>query len=420
MISDYSDAGTNTWTNNTAWGGAVGLDPVPEGIIIENPQLVRDKNGVMQPSNITGYPLLRAEVGPSWWERTPDVPLFPSPGLGENDVELIPTLSWRSAESSDSRDIYFGTDPDNLILQGNQTTTQFISDELLPLTTYYWRIDEFNSTGKTLGPIWYFTTEGNGQSIKNFYSTDDTYGRASEPNTNFGSQSFVRINGGFLKFNVSEISGPIISAKLKLLGAKSAAYTSLHFVADTTWSEMTLTYDTQPDIEDVIDTTYIENGSWCEFDCSDYVTNNKQYSFYTDMISNEGTGAPTFASKESGTGAVLEIIFEDSLTSIKKNNWEIVEYKLSVSNYPNPFNPNTTIYYSIPDEGELTITIYDILGRNVQTLLSEKKTAGTYNVQWNGKDISGNMVSSGIYFCKVDYTNTKERKTIVHKMIMVQ
>ncbi|MCK4548638.1 MAG: T9SS type A sorting domain-containing protein, partial [Candidatus Krumholzibacteria bacterium] len=69
--------------------------------------------------------------------------------------------------------------------------------------------------------------------------------------------------------------------------------------------------------------------------------------------------------------------------------------------YPNPFNPTTTIAYSIEKGGPVTLTVYDIAGRRVRTLLNAKMTeAGSYTVTWDGLDDRGNNVSSGVYFCR--------------------
>lgn len=70
-------------------------------------------------------------------------------------------------------------------------------------------------------------------------------------------------------------------------------------------------------------------------------------------------------------------------------------------NYPNPFNPATTIKFGIPEASLVTVKIYDILGREVKTLLNEEKNAGTYSLLWNGLNESGSKVSSGTYIYRV-------------------
>ncbi len=66
-------------------------------------------------------------------------------------------------------------------------------------------------------------------------------------------------------------------------------------------------------------------------------------------------------------------------------------------NYPNPFNPSTTIRYDLPEVSHVKIKIYDMMGREVITLLDHKVEAGSHEVQWNGKDQFGFQVASGIY-----------------------
>jgi len=69
--------------------------------------------------------------------------------------------------------------------------------------------------------------------------------------------------------------------------------------------------------------------------------------------------------------------------------------------YPNPFNPTTTIAYSIEKDGPVTLAVYDISGRRIRTLLNAKVTeAGTHTITWDGLDDRGNSVASGVYFCR--------------------
>lgn len=70
-------------------------------------------------------------------------------------------------------------------------------------------------------------------------------------------------------------------------------------------------------------------------------------------------------------------------------------------NYPNPFNPSTTINYSLPERGFVSITIYNIIGQKVVTLLEKEQLAGNYSVIWSGRDTAGQMVPSGLYFYQI-------------------
>jgi hypothetical protein len=81
-------------------------------------------------------------------------------------------------------------------------------------------------------------------------------------------------------------------------------------------------------------------------------------------------------------------------------------------NYPNPFNPATNIRFEIPGRGQfVTLKVYNILGRIVETLVNQQLTPGTYEVKWNaGKN------SSGVYFYKLESGNFVETK----KMLMIK
>jgi hypothetical protein len=86
------------------------------------------------------------------------------------------------------------------------------------------------------------------------------------------------------------------------------------------------------------------------------------------------------------------------------------EYAL-FQNYPNPFNPSTVIKYDIPENGNVELSVYDILGKKITTLVSEYKSAGSYSAVF---DASG--LTSGIYF----YTLKTPGYTSTRKMLLVR
>ena len=91
-----------------------------------------------------------------------------------------------------------------------------------------------------------------------------------------------------------------------------------------------------------------------------------------------------------------------------------VDYKsqvLELKNYPNPFNPITKLYFEIPEDGFITLKIYDILGKEIRTLINENKLAGAYEIEF---DASG--LTSGIYFNVLQVNN----KRIVNKMQLLK
>ncbi|MBC8423106.1 family 16 glycosylhydrolase [bacterium] len=71
--------------------------------------------------------------------------------------------------------------------------------------------------------------------------------------------------------------------------------------------------------------------------------------------------------------------------------------------YPNPFNPTTTISYDLPEPKTVNLTIYDVAGERIQTLLAaESAEAGRHEVVWNGRDETGRVVAAGVYFCRLE------------------
>jgi hypothetical protein len=77
-----------------------------------------------------------------------------------------------------------------------------------------------------------------------------------------------------------------------------------------------------------------------------------------------------------------------------------------LGNHPNPFNPSTTITFSLPESGKASLTVYDITGRKVRTLVSERMIAGVHSVVWDGRDERGEMVASGIYLARLESGTT--------------
>ena len=85
-------------------------------------------------------------------------------------------------------------------------------------------------------------------------------------------------------------------------------------------------------------------------------------------------------------------------------------------NYPNPFNAFTKITYSLRQPGAVTLTIYDVLGRHVATLVEGVQETGDHSVAWNGTNDHGREAGSGVYF----YRLTVGGKSMVKKMMMLK
>ena len=107
---------------------------------------------------------------------------------------------------------------------------------------------------------------------------------------------------------------------------------------------------------------------------------------------------------EKGSGVALSV-----------NNESIIPSEFALEqNFPNPFNPDTKITYDIAHAGPISIVVYDILGRKILDLVNEYKSPGKYTIVWNGNDIAGNPMGSGVYLYQLK-TNTF---TMTKKMVL--
>jgi hypothetical protein len=103
-------------------------------------------------------------------------------------------------------------------------------------------------------------------------------------------------------------------------------------------------------------------------------------------------------------------------TSLVSENDKTIISKVEFSAYPNPFNPTTTISFTIVNDGFVSLDIFNIRGQKIKSLVSENKATGNHSVVWNGTDNSGQSVGSGIYFYRI----TTDNFTSTKKMILLK
>jgi len=158
----------------------------------------------------------------------------------------------------------------------------------------------------------------------------------------------------------------------------------------------------------------IENGEWSKigFVSGGGTTNEpREYSF-TDR--NLETGKYKYRLKQLDFNGNFEYFELAEVVSIGIPD----KYYLS-QNYPNPFNPVTTINYDLPNDGIVTIKVYDILGRELKTLMNEMKTAGYHKIQFNAADLA-----SGAYFYRLVVSPSNQMKVgdfvAVKKLVLVK
>ena len=193
------------------------------------------------------------------------------------------------------------------------------------------------------------------------------------------------------------------------------------------------------DLETVIGHNFFEGMTWTYSGPNNFIDHIDPIEPAVTIFSNQSPPYNCGVAYDSGTyrtvGSSFELVsigdintFDDAVEGIlnfffeglgieNENNIPNLSTKLG-DNYPNPFNPSTTISFSLTTEftENTEINIYNLKGQKVKTLVNERLLAGEHSVVWNGTNDSGKSVSSGVYFYKLEsgkYTSTK-------KMIMMK
>jgi hypothetical protein len=118
---------------------------------------------------------------------------------------------------------------------------------------------------------------------------------------------------------------------------------------------------------------------------------------------------------DSASTQILDVVyFENSQSNTSEDL--ISATVSSFANYPNPFNPTTTIKFALSQSEEIEVTIYNAKGQKVTTLVNKQFTTGTHEIVWDGKDKQGNTVASGLYFSVLQ----THRETLSQKMILLK
>ncbi|MEA3496264.1 MAG: T9SS type A sorting domain-containing protein [Bacteroidota bacterium] len=151
-----------------------------------------------------------------------------------------------------------------------------------------------------------------------------------------------------------------------------------------------------------------DNGDWTEIaGVSELSAGNTNYKYSDEKVEAGKTYTYRLSNIElSGE----KVILEEVTIAIPQNTFSTIQFQLA-KNYPNPFNPVTTIEYSISEAGPVKLQIYNMRGQLVETLVNENKNAGYYSINWDASN-----VSSGIYIYRlIAGNNNQTRKMSVIK-----
>lgn len=140
-----------------------------------------------------------------------------------------------------------------------------------------------------------------------------------------------------------------------------------------------------------------------------HIIKDTDWTYYPGILSNDsltsfwaidGRGPNPDSTWEKLVRDML-FVFKVIFPGVEEAPSQIPKQKIQLSVSPDPFIYSTSISYSIPRAEHITLQIFDRTGRHIITLVDEFQSAGSYSVQWKGRDRNGTMLPSGVYFCKL-------------------
>ncbi len=297
--------------------------------------------------------------------------------------------------------------------------------------------------GATTGKISLTTAAGTATSASNFTvlvtltfgPTDDAYVQSSNARKNYGTASELRISkmastqqNAYLKFNITNLSGSVLSAKLRFYVADASndggsvyKVSNNYLGTSTPWVESGLTWNNAPTISGsaLASVGVVSVGQTVEFEVAAAIIGNGVHSF---ALTNNSSDAVYYRSKQGVNPPVLVIQTTAGAAAVagtadamaggaEQSSPALLaaktpeDFALS-SNYPNPFrlsafNAETRLVYQLPERAHVKLALYDILGHEVMILVDAEREPGTHEVAWNGRDVAGALLPSGIYIYRL-------------------
>ncbi|MCF7803312.1 MAG: T9SS type A sorting domain-containing protein [Candidatus Marinimicrobia bacterium] len=394
---------------------------------------------------------------------------------GQTGVDVLPELSWEEADGATSYDIYLGTSESPELLAEGITKTEYrISEILEGKTTYYWRVDSRNSSGITEGTVMSFTTGTYHPTLQGYWAFDyeangytpdstlkENWGFLSESmsgNSNLmitgvegqafsfgGSEDFIYINHapdyalGAKPFTVSfwvKLDNPPTNAYM--FSKENAGSPANGFaIFGNSNDEIVFRVGDGENMSTVVTSAapYV-TGDWVKLTAVRRRATNELEIYANGDLQTSGPDSTWQMRTKSriylGSSAGAGNYYTGGMDNVRFNNYALdaenigdlittdladdiatpQQYAIELRNYPNPFNPITRINYVVPTENKVSLNIYDIRGKLVETLVSDQtRQPGKYSVKFDGSSLS-----SGVYISRLQVgEKVKTRKMMLVK-----
>ncbi len=278
-----------------------------------------------------------------------------------------------------------------------------------------------------------FVQPGAGGTVATFFPSEDTRVKSEPAARNYGSNEELRLRQtsvlqyAYLKFELAQLVGPLQSATLRLFctegsrdGGEIYSVSNNYIGSNTAWVEEGMDWTNKPDLAGAILSRAgsVAANTWVEFDVSSAVTGDGTLSL---GLKNRSSDKVIYSSKEGefppellvvagdGAGAVEVVAPPFSSLAAELHNANAPRAFSLAANYPNPFNPATSIRYSVPASAaagvRVVMEIFNIKGEKVITLVDHFHAPGSYVAAWNGRDAFGRPGSSGVYIYRLRAAN---------------
>jgi len=331
------------------------------------------------------------------WNFTTEVVTKPAGKTGNpfpmpNTHVSHPTIfTWKPGQEAISYNVHFGK-TDSLKLVSSPVDTFYTPDSLENNTKYYWRVDAVNTAGSTEGDLWNFsTTFDNIAPLATIFVTSE-----SENENASGEKTTDGIFG-------YDGTGEWLS------DGEQTPMVQLRWPEAVVIDKVVL-YDLAGPAQVTAGKISFSDGSF--IDIPELPDDGSPYEVTFEQKSVKWIRFQILEAVSEIRGLAEIEVFEYSGTSSTDNNFSGSPVSFALEqNYPNPFNPATTIRYRIPSASVVKLQVFDILGREITTLVNEYKTAGEYSVRFNNPSLT-----SGVYY----YRLTAEDYSAIGKMLLVR
>jgi hypothetical protein len=232
----------------------------------------------------------------------------------------------------------------------------------------------------------------------------------------------VFYHNGLSKVDTLSVSGDVVLAAGFMASTTSFDFGAVN-VGQTQTDTLAVTNHGTVDL--IITDVTSTNSTFTVTPIADTVGVEESHNFiitFAPTANGQQTGKIVFADNTVATHDTISVTGNGILTSVGRLGGAIPkEYQLH-ENYPNPFNPTTTILYDLPQQSRVTIKIYSILGQQIATLVDGIVTAGYHQAIWSGVQDNGMSVAGGVYFFRISAQSLEKGTGLVQtkKMLLLK